>query len=107
MASSRELIDKQNNFINNKSRLWDAANNIKYSIDKLDVLIEKEKSAYTVDDISGSGSYLSNLREKQKNVYNSIVNDIIPSVDNKIDSLKYQIIDAKEQEELLESDEVI
>lgn len=105
MASSSDLTYRRNMYIKDKNLLKEVANNLNSSIAKLDVLLENETKAYKIDDTSGSGSYLSNLREKEKTVYNNLVNSIIPSLEEKIQNLKYQIADAKEQEELAASAE--
>lgn len=106
MLSSQELINEQKSYINNKNILIEVSNNLKLSIDKLDILLEEENNAYKIDDVSATGSFLSDLRESENNIYKNLINNVIPSIESKIDSLKYDIIDAKEQEAMLGSEGV-
>ena len=74
------------------------ANALSNSINTLCKLVSVQGSAYVVNDIKGGNNDLNHVLEEEKNIYNNIVNNILPDLRNKINDLNNRINLALQQE---------
>ena len=98
MKDSDILKDKRRRIINSLQNVNSTAENLSSSISSLNRLSTMQNSCYQVDDSSGDGNYLVKLIEKEQSIYSNIVNNIIPSLRNRIESLDWEIADAESRE---------
>lgn len=100
MKNSDALKDKRRRIINSLQNVSSTAEYLSNSISSLNSLSVMQNSCYQVDDISGDGNYLIKLIENEQAIYSNIVNNIIPSLRSKIESLDWEIADAESREAL-------
>ncbi|MBR2858024.1 hypothetical protein IKE96_02390 [bacterium] len=100
MAYSDDLSNLRNRYYNCVNQLCKTANDLQKSMGAIQHLINEQKGCYLVDDVNVGESYLTGLIEKEKGIFNNIVNNILPGTYNIIDNLSLQISDAIYQEEL-------
>ena len=81
------------------------------SINTIKSIIEVQKNSYVVDDVAGGSNTLVYLLEKENGIYSDIMNNAIPSVNNKIKELNGKINqliaeeEARKKQELLKAQE--
>lgn len=100
MATAAELKNKRNDYRNCLVYIKNTRDELSASIEKLNSLLEIQGSCYKVDDIDGGDNYLTYLKETENNIYRNIVDNIIPGIESKIESLGYDITDAEQKEAL-------
>lgn len=96
-ASLRAKRDRYNNCLTNVRSTLTYLNN---SIGKLESLVNVQASCYIVDDVKGGSNFLGNLLERERNLYNTIKGDIIPSLSSYVRDLGDLIQEAEAQEAL-------
>lgn len=76
------------------------ANNLEMAINIINSVIDTQKSAYSVNDVSAARSYLNQIKAKEEKIYSNIVNNVIPGTRAIIKELDYKIKDAVMQEKM-------
>lgn len=100
MSSSAELRAKRDKYNNCLSNVKTTLHYLNNSIVKLESLVNVQASCYSVDDVKGGSNYLGHLLERERNMYNIIKGDIIPSLSSYVRNLGDLIQEAETQEAL-------
>lgn len=91
MADINYLVSKKNEYLNFYSKASETARRVQVSIDKLDEIVENQKTAYIVEGNGGDAGQLKYIREKEVGVLNKINNNILPRVRSTINRLNSEI----------------
>lgn len=100
MLQSDILKSQKNSYRNCYKQVVQTANELAAAINELNEMINIQGSCYNVNDVNGGTNYLSHLLEKERSIYNNIVNNILPDINSKIENLNYRVNDALQQEAL-------
>ena len=70
------------------------------AIQKIEEVIELQKTSYKIEDQNNANNFLTELKNTESSIYNNIVNTVIPNANYKINSLKNKIEDAMIEESI-------
>lgn len=98
MTKSDILIGRKNQYIRCRNKAQEVANYLSQAMNKTNEIIEKQNQAYLIDEESPVKNQLADLYQRQKNIYDNIINNIIPNTNIIINNLNTQITDAKQEE---------
>lgn len=87
---------KYNNLLSNVIYTKD---NLKRAIDKLDIADDKVIKGYSINETRGDDGYLENKKMDIINMYNYLINTIIPAINKKINQISKDIDVAEAMEE--------
>ena len=111
MSSIEQLRSQVSAYKSYLSNMQKTASYLLNSINTVKSIIEVQKNSYVVDDVAGGSNTLVYLLEKENGIYSDIMNNAIPSVNNKIKELNGKINqliaeeEARKKQELLKAQE--
>lgn len=82
-----DVEEEKQKYVNLRDKLKSTRNNVLNAIEKLDDVDHKVVNGYSINDSSGDDNYLINVKKELKNIYNDIVNNALPAVNDKIKEL--------------------
>lgn len=95
---------ERNQYIQARNSAQKVANQLSVAIQKIEEVIELQKTSYKIEDQNNANNFLTELKNTESSIYNNIVNTVIPNADYKINSLKNKIEDAMAEEAMQSSD---
>lgn len=98
--NSNDVANKINQYRNALNKVVSVKNNISSSINNLNNIVDVQNRCYKKDDGCVTGTYLTDLLEKEKDVLSNIENNIIPNINRMIHNLTNQYKDLKIKEQL-------
>lgn len=93
---------ERNQYIQARNGAQKVANQLSVAIQKIEEVIELEKTSYKIEDQNNANNFLTELKNTESSIYNNIVNTVIPNANYKINSLKNKIEDAMIEESIQE-----
>lgn len=99
MSSLNSLRSDLNNYQNFRANMQDLSTKVTQAEESLDSAINKIGSCYEIDDISADVNNISDCKNCLSNQRDFIVQNIIPSIDSKIDEIKKEIEELESEEE--------
>lgn len=93
---------ERNQYIQARNSAQKVANQLSVAIQKIEEVIELQKTSYKIEDQNNANNFLTELKNTESSIYNNIVNTVIPNADYKINSLKNKIEDAMLEESIQE-----
>lgn len=91
---------ERNQYIQARNSAQKVANQLSVAIQKIEEVIELQKTSYKIEDQNNANNFLTELKNTESSIYNNIVNTVIPNADYKINSLKNKIEDAMIEESI-------
>ena len=91
---------ERNQYIQARNSAQKVANQLSVAIQKIEEVIELQKTSYKIEDQNNANNFLTELRNTESSIYNNIVNTVIPNANYKINSLKNKIEDAMIEESI-------
>ncbi len=98
------LTNKKNQYVQVKNKVNDVAYQLNESIKKLDEIINLQKTAYKIEDQNNVNNFLTELKNTETTIYNTINNTVIPNINYNINRLNNAIEDARLEESMKEKD---
>ena len=95
---------ERNQYIQARNSAQKVANQLSVAIQKIEEVIELQKTSYKIEDQNNANNFLTELKNTESSIYNNIVNTVIPNANYKINSLKNKIEDAMAEEAMQSSD---
>lgn len=95
---------ERNQYIQARNSAQKVANQLSVAIQKIEEVIELQKTSYKIEDQNNANNFLTELKNTESSIYNNIVNTVIPNADYKINSLKNKIEDAMAEEAMQSND---
>ena len=92
------LKSKRNNYIESYNKVLNTSNSLASSISSLRSVLDIQNHCYSVNDVSGGSNYLEHLLEQENAIYSNLVNNVLPGIKDRVDSLNDSISDALRQE---------
>lgn len=99
MASSQQLKAERSKYYVFREQVNTLATKILESYNQYYNVHNKIKEAYTVDGEAGDKGVIKKSYEQVKQNYDLLINNTLPAINNKIDSLSAQIRAAEQKEE--------
>lgn len=93
---------ERNQYIQARNSAQKVANQLSVAIQKIEEVIELQKTSYKIEDQNNANNFLTELKNTESSIYNNIVNTVIPNANYKINSLKNKIEDAMLEESIQE-----
>ena len=91
---------ERNQYIQARNSAQKVANQLSVAIQKIEEVIELQKTSYKIEDQNNANYFLTELKNTESSIYNNIVNTVIPNANYKINSLKNKIEDAMIEESI-------
>ena len=91
---------ERNQYIQARNSAQKVAEQLGVAIQKIEEVIELQKTSYKIEDQNNANNFLTELRNTESSIYNNIVNTVIPNANYKINSLKNKIEDAMIEESI-------
>ncbi len=91
---------ERNQYIQARNSAQKVANQLSVAIQKIEEVIELQKTSYKIEDQNNANNFLTELKNTESSIYNNIVNTVIPNANYKINSLKNKIEDAMIEESI-------
>ena len=91
---------ERNQYIQARNSAQKVANQLSVAIQKIEEVIELQKTSYKIEDQNNANNCLTELKNTESSIYNNIVNTVIPNANYKINSLKNKIEDAMIEESI-------
>ena len=98
MLKSDVLLNQKAQYIKCKNNATEVAKNLNNARNELLEMVKVQTKGYKVDETSPFVNYTNSTIQKINNIYNNLVNNIIPGTNVLIKNLNYQIEDAKQEE---------
>lgn len=95
---------ERNQYIQARNSAQKVANQLSVAIQKIEEVIELQKTSYKIEDQNNANNFLTELKNTESSIYNNIVNTVIPNANYKINSLRNKIEDAMAEEAMQSSD---
>lgn len=95
---------ERNQYIQARNSAQKVANQLSVAIQKIEEVIELQKTSYKIEDQNNANNFLTELKNTESSIYNNIVNTVIPNANYKINSLKNKIEDAMAEEAMQSND---
>ena len=92
------LKAKRDRYLECYNKVVIVTNNLAVAKKSLEFTIEKQKDSYRINDIPGGSQYLDHVLENENNLYNHIINNVLPNLKEVIESYNECIQDALIQE---------
>lgn len=91
---------ERNQYIQARNSAQKVANQLSVAIQKIEEVIELQKTSYKIEDQNNANNFLTELKNTESSIYNNIVNTVIPNANYKINSLRNKIEDAMIEESI-------
>ena len=100
MARSDELKRERDDYYRALQNVTATSRSLAKAISSLRRASSIQSTCYKVNDVSGGSNYLTRLIDYEQSICNNIVNNIIPGIRGKIESLNWRIVAAESEESM-------
>lgn len=107
MASSSELINQRQKYYTLKENVSKLITNFSSSIESIEPAL-KINECFAIDEVSADGGKINSINSSLVETKNKLNNEVIPAINNKINSLNSEIqaaLDREEEERRREEEE--